>query len=702
MGKASKNIPRLFLIIFCVLFLIDLVPFIVGIFIAVRSSALSAASDVPYTSDMSYVSTVPDTSVTQPVINDTGSGNKGYDMTYGAGDWYQQEEFDDKLLASDYYIDGYNVDIKVNENNVLEVTETVNAYFNVSKHGIFRRIPLKNTVQRLDGTTSTNRARISGLDVNEQYSTSRENGYSVIKIGDPDVTLTGPKTYVIKYKYDLGKDTGDGYDELYFNIIGDQWDTYIRNVSFSIQMPKEFDISKLGFSRGYKGSTESSGITYEYLGEGQPGIIIGKYAGTLEPYSGLTVRLELPEGYFVNAGAGNSMMTIIAIAIPIIFLVISFVLWWIFGKDEKTVEPVEFYPPEGFNSAEIGYIYKGRANDEDVVSLMIYLANKGYLKIEEITEKVLFGTHTTFKITQLVKSYAGNNAIERKFFDGLFACGHTNSKTGMKEVTASDLHDRFYKVTNEIKSMLNQKANKNKFFESASSSKRIFVMIMILLTYLIITAKPVLDYEPEMLIFALLFPGIGATVVGVMLAQKPNVFTMVFALIWGAGFAGIPWLVMVLPAIMQDAVYVQSYISGIICIVGMVICYVFMPKRTAYGNKLYGRVKGFKNFLETAEKDKLEALVEETPSYFYDILPYTYVLGISDKWIKQFESINLQSPDWYDGGSAFSTAAFGSFMASTMSSASSAMTSSPSSSSGGSSGGGSSGGGSGGGGGGSW
>ena len=116
---------------------------------------------------------------------------------------------------------------------------------------------------------------------------------------------------------------------------------------------------------------------------------------------------------------------------------------------------------------------------------------------------------------------------------------------------------------------------------------------------------------------------------------------------------------------------------------------------------MLGKVRGFRNFLQVAEKEKLEALVMEQPDYFYNILPYTYVLGVSDKWIKKFETIAISAPAWYDGNS-FSTAAFGAFMGSTMAAASTAMTSSPSSSSGGSSGGGSSGGGSGGGGGGSW
>ena len=95
----------------------------------------------------------------------------------------------------------------------------------------------------------------------------------------------------------------------------------------------------------------------------------------------------------------------------------------------------------------------------------------------------------------------------------------------------------------------------------------------------------------------------------------------------------------------------------------------------------------------------------QNPQYFYDILPYAYVLGISDKWIKKFETINLQAPNWYDSNTSFNAITFGSFISNTMNSAHSSMASSPSSSSsssGGSSGGGSSGGGSGGGGGGSW
>ena len=179
----------------------------------------------------------------------------------------------------------------------------------------------------------------------------------------------------------------------------------------------------------------------------------------------------------------------------------------------------------------------------------------------------------------------------------------------------------------------------------------------------------------------------------------------IFAVIWGGMFGGIPWCSIVLPALTQNSIYIITYIIGLISIAILMLFTKIQPKRTPYGSEILGKLSGFKIFLETAEKPQLEELVNENPEYFYNILPYTYALGVSDVWMNQFETIAMQAPDWYTGYATFNVHEFNHFMSKTMTSAQSAMSSSPSSSSGssgGSSGGGSSGGGSGGGGGGSW
>ena len=100
-------------------------------------------------------------------------------------------------------------------------------------------------------------------------------------------------------------------------------------------------------------------------------------------------------------------------------------------------------------------------------------------------------------------------------------------------------------------------------------------------------------------------------------------------------------------------------------------------------------------------------LVNEDPEYFYHILPYAMVLGVTDQWAKNFEGITISDPDWYSSNSnrSFSSIYFVNRMNTATRSVGSAMASRPatsSSGSGGSFGGGSAGGGSGGGGGGGW
>lgn len=620
----------------------------------------------------------------------------------------------------DYVIDKYDVNIKVNENNSFDITETITAYFNKPKHGIYRTIPLSNTIKRLDGTSTNNRAQVRNLSINNDYTKSIENNNLKIQIGSADSTHTGEQTYIIKYTYKLGKDPIKDYDELYYNIIGNEWDTIIGNVTFTITMPKDFDQSKLGFSSGIKNSTDNSKIKYT-VNEKK---ISGSYIGILNVGEGITIRCELPEGYFIAPKIGP--LNYILYLLPIIFLVISLLIWYRFGRDDQVIETVEFYPPEGLNSLEVGFLYKGKANDQDVISLLIYLANKGYIKIAETEENQLFTTNKGFKITKL-KDYDGTNENERLFLEGLFVQDRNlksyiseNSdllkSCTVNEVTSTDLYDNFYITMKKILANMNSKENKNKIFEKQALSKKIFIILMIIITFCLITIPPVYLYGiPETLVFSLLFPGIGFTVLFKFVFGEPqtiyvngrathsSIGTKLFGLVWGLGFGGVPWSFLVLPALKQEAFYLVSYIVGIICVVGMILCIKYLPKRTQYGNEMLGKLRGFRSFLEKAEKSKLEAMVLQNPTYFYDILPYTYVLGVSDKWIKKFETIALRAPEWYDSGRPMDMQSFGTFMNSTMTSANRVMSSSSSSSSSStSSGGGMSGGGSGGGGGGSW
>lgn len=649
-----------------------------------------------------------------------------------------------KYNSYDYVIDKYDINIVVNENNTFDIKETITAYFNVSKHGIFRTIPLKNTVERLDGTVSKNRTQVTNVKVNKEYTTSKEDGNYKIKIGSADYTVRGSQEYVIEYTYNLGKDPSKDYDEIYYNIIGTEWDAPIGNVTFSITMPKDFDSSKLGFSSGVKGSIANDKIKYNVIGNQ----ITGSYEEILGVGEALTIRCELPEGYFVGARLNADPLLSAMIIIPVIFLGIAIVIWYIFGREYPVVETVEFYPPEGLNSLDVALLYKGKIKSKDVTSLLIYLANKGYLEIIEkdkdvnfkkvnlkqdakisSEEKIIelenkmseerakdptskkikyyenmlniyknidtpvdyeqYGVEPTTKekkkkgfVIRKLKDYDGENPMEKCFLDELFSYGRA-------EVEDTMLYDGFYLTTKRIAATTNSVHNKEKIFEDfqANSKRKKFIYRMILITFLVITPLLLISSADQ----------IDSDFMETLIVL--NVLMFLEALITRTGMISIFTLFFMMPILSQGTQYVIAYIIGLICMAGMTWCALHISRRSQYGREMLGKMRGFKKFLEVARKEELEALVEKNPNYFYDILPYTYVLGVSNKWIEKFEGITMAPPSWYgDNLNSFDYSSFGRFINHTMSYSQNAMTSAPYSSGGGSSGGGSSSGGSSGGG----
>ncbi len=602
--------------------------------------------------------------------------------------------FPAKASAYEYELNGYDVNIRVEENNILHITETIQACFYVSKHGIYRYIPLKNNIRRFDGSSSVARAKVKNVTCSEEFTTSISDDNYVIKIGDKDVTLTGDKSYTISYDYELANDTLKGKDEFYFNMIGTGWtDTQISNVTFSIDMPKEFDQSKLGFSWGSFGTANSLDVPYDVEGNTIRGSLASDFV--LGPSEGLTVRLELPDGYFVPRAEDHTMQYV-NWAVALIGLLISFTLWMKVGRDRGVVERVEFTPPEDRNSVEIAFLHKGELEEEDVVSLLLYLANKGYLRIDRVESHGLFRGNKEFSITK-VKDYDGTNEEERLFMSGLFMSGNV--------VTKADLRNKFYITVSSIVELVNSKQNKCIIFEKNSINKGWIPVLFTIVSIVLATVLPLLDCSGSIVtaVRGAIFPCVGLIPACLMIFGKSNWPTRLFAIVWCLGLGGIPSYMLDWPVISQNPYYLASFIIAIVCSIGMMFFMSIMSKRTEYGADILGRTRGFKQFIEIAERERLEALVEENPSYFYDILPYAYIFGISDKWIKNFEYIVIEPPEWspgFGGNGGFQAAAFSAFMMDTMSSASVAMNSSPSSSSG--SGGGFSGGGGGGGGGGSW
>jgi len=102
----------------------------------------------------------------------------------------------------------------------------------------------------------------------------------------------------------------------------------------------------------------------------------------------------------------------------------------------------------------------------------------------------------------------------------------------------------------------------------------------------------------------------------------------------------------------------------------------FMPKRTPEGVIATEHALGFKEYLYTAERFRVQKL---TPEMFEKFLPYAMVFKIEKEWAKKFENIYKGQPDWYQGapGSVFTPVVLANSMNSFANTASTSFTTSP-------------------------
>ncbi len=607
-------------------------------------------------------------------------------------------------LNNNFEINSYDIKMNVREDNSYEIKETIDVQFNIDRHGIIRNIPLiTNTGQR---------AKITKVNVqNHQYKKVTESGDYKIKIGDPNQFANANERYEISYVYHMGNDGVEGMDELYFNLIGLEWDVYIRNVTFEITMPKDFDASKLNFTYGAAGSTQNTDVAYTIQGN----TITGRLKRQLGPNEALTVALPLEDGYFlVKEPVLGTFISNNYELVYLIAVLIAILLWGLFGKNRIIFPTVEFYAPSGLTPADVGYIYDGVVNPYDITSLIIYWADKGYIEIEEQENKGLFGRRKkpTLILHKIKELNTNAREYEQKMFNNLF-----NIYGNGKSVSINDLKNKFYRTIEIVKNGIQSIWMKDKKNRAYTMSGKFFVQFIHLLSFVTATAVGygiVYNSEPgffdEIIVFAVIigiiiaFPvrKISGLIVKwkYMLPRdriKPTfMYGLILIVIAGGGMLNLP-----------DNIRFMI-ITGYIACFTISILAENSNRRTKTGDQYMEKILGFKDFILHAEKDRINMMVNDNPQYFFNVLPYAMVLGITDKWARKFESITIESPNWYNSNTdrRFNSVEFAGVMTASVNHMTNILSQSPASSSSGSGGGsfdgGSAGGGSGGGGGDDW
>ena len=100
----------------------------------------------------------------------------------------------------------------------------------------------------------------------------------------------------------------------------------------------------------------------------------------------------------------------------------------------------------------------------------------------------------------------------------------------------------------------------------------------------------------------------------------------------------------------QEDMFNYRWLYAVIAAVSViaVVLVAFMKKRTDQCIQWMGYLSGLRDFIETAELDRMKVLAKDHPEMFYHILPYAMVFGLSDVFAEKLEDLKIPAPDWYD------------------------------------------------------
>ena len=542
----------------------------------------------------------------------------------------------------------YNADIVVNKDNSIDVSEEI--LYDTgqsSRHGIYRDIDILSSQNKV--------MEISSIKVTDENNTpynfilSKYSDHLNIKIGDADTTFSGSKKYIIKYHATRAIAQLQEMDEIYWNVTGNRWTMPIYNAKAQVHLPSDIPYIQSACYYGALKSNSTCSVGDINKKEG----LYQFSSPTLYPNWGMTIALGFQKGFMTPYTSSDSpsffylyKAWFVGAIISILSLIFCFLHWYRRGRDPKgrgIIVP-QYDVPDSLTPLETVGIVKENIVANNISAEIIYLATRGYLKINQIEDKVLGLFKSVDYQLVKIKDYSDlENDFDKRLLDGIFG-DYGDS------VSLSTLKYRFTtSATESIKLSLGALVSKG-YYKNLGKMKTI-----------------------------------GSTFL-----------FMGFFSFWASFFFG----GMIASFLAVDSFPIMLGIFLAVIIYG--IFSYFSPAKTEKGVLTKEYLLGLKEYLQIAEKDRLifHNAPEKKPEIFEKLLPYAMVLGVASIWAKEFEGIYTYPPSWYSGspGMHFSAIAF----SQSLSDFSSDINSSFASTRSGSGGGGFSGGGGGGGGGGSW
>jgi len=560
----------------------------------------------------------------------------------------------------------FHSDITVHEDGSLTVKETIRVVSEGKeiKRGIYRDFPTR--YNQYWGNRTVGFAVLEVLRNSRPEKYFQKGIFNGVRtyIGEQDTLIPqGGHTYTLVYTTDRQLGFFKDYDELYWNVTGNDWTFPIEKASANVRLPQGA-IRKIGNHTAYTGLAGERGKDFKAEIDFYGGI---KYETTrpLAQHEGLTIAFSWPKGFVTepdtkakiryfyqdNRGLFYGFIGLLVVLGYYLFA------WAKVGRDpSKGVMIVHYAAPENMSPAEVRYFLRKEYDDKTLAAAIINMAVKGHLSIKEEDGK--------YRLLRREKGKASLSTEEIFVLSDLLDSGN---EIVLEKENGPKIRSATRQLENRLK--LKYRLGKPYFI----SNKKYF-LVGLLLSFIVFLIGGGIDaaetyYLPAFIFicfwltpwsfytFGFLVPGMIKSWMnfrGPFLKRLLQIPSILFITFFTLAFLGAEVLVI------YYFFFSMSFAVGLLIPFVLLVNVVFfflLKNITLETRKILDAIKGFKQFLEATEKDRLNMLnpPEKTPELFEKYLPYALALDVEQRWGEQFSDVlaNVSatgySPAWYSG-----------------------------------------------------
>lgn len=562
--------------------------------------------------------------------------------------------------ASEHIID-FTSRAHFNPDGSMEMRETIKVLSqgNEIRRGIFRTLPL--TWNRQDGKIFRVNYAIESVTrdgLAEPYSLDEATKTLTVRIGSArHILQPGIYNYEIRYKVSNHFSRFSEWDELYWNVTGNDWSWPISKANFHLELPQadshlnaEGKDNRLRTIDAYTGSYGEKAHNATILPDGS--IQTSRPLATGE---GLTVVYTWPRTILADAPAPEAALPLVHLLVPtretsliwlpLVLLMGYYLLWWrknVSAAKLKMPSVVpQFSVPETMSPGYLRFITQRKYDDEAFSSDLLGLVAKGALTLTTKKNKTRSSWFSPSHDEQLLSRPPSDNKLQlnasnKKLLKMLFS----NKR---KEINLNIPHQPEMQTARKwLENCCEEK--RPQLLLKGSTPLRHCIYIALLVP---VVCGVWFNAEAALLtIPGLLFPLFGLTVLAFLLkflrhplktGRAWGATPFFIALIIGP-FAinfGVFFLIDILPTIPLPPGYIGALLSAII-LCAFVGCTT--PRYTQDGLKDLAIAKGLKMYITTAEKQRFQALYppEQMIAHFESLLPVALALGVGKTWANSF------------------------------------------------------------------